>query len=569
MFGESVAGAGDVDGDGFDDIIVGASRYDNGQVREGAAFLYPGSRIAHSITPDWYAASGKNFAGFGYAVASAGDVNGDGFGDIVVGAPWYDTGAVNAGRAFVYSGAASGLGNRPIWSWSPNQAEAQFGCSVASAGSVNGDEYSDIVIGAPYYSHGEDGEGAVFIFPGSSAGLGTVPWPLESNQVGASFGYSVASAGDVNHDGFADVIVGAPGYDHGQTNEGAVLIYPGVAGGVSSTPWALESNWAGANLGLAVAGAGNLNGDEYDDIIAGAPKYSHEQTDEGAVFVWNGSGNGPISPPLVIESNQSRSLFGNAVASAGDVNGDGFDDIVVGASDFDNGETDEGAAFIYPGSFLGLVPIPFWVLELNQAGAKFGWSVAGAGDVNGDGYDDVIIGVPFYNHGETREGAALLYAGSPNGIPFFPAGGVESNQAEAMFGWSVAGAGDVNGDGCAELLVGAPGYNNGNANEGAVFIYDIGLSLILYVSQDGLSGGHTPCYKSVMQAYYSAMGGQELRLKADIYPEELVFNRSIGVILSGGWNPGFSSNSAGQATLTGPVCIDNGSVTFAGGVVIK
>jgi hypothetical protein len=569
MFGESVAGAGDVDGDGFDDIIVGASRYDNGQVREGAAFLYRGSRIALSITPDWYADSGKNFAGFGYAVASAGDVNGDGFGDIVVGAPWYDTGAVNAGRAFVYSGAASGLGNRPIWSWSPNQAEAQFGCSVASAGSVNGDEYSDIVIGAPYYSHGEDGEGAVFIFPGSSAGLGTVPWPLESNQAGASFGYSVASAGDVNHDGFADVIVGAPGYDHGQTNEGAVFIYPGVVGGVSSAPWPLESNQYDAGLGWSVSGAGNLNGDVYADIVAGAPKFSNGENSEGAVFVWNGSGNGPISPPLVIESNQSSSMFGNSVACAGDVNGDGFDDVVVGAPDFDNGETDEGVVFIYPGSFLGLVPIPFWVLEINLTAARFGWSVAGAGDVNGDGFADLIIGIPFYSNGETSEGAALLYAGSPNGIPFFPAGGVESNQANARFGWSVAGAGDVNGDGCAELLVGAPGYNNGDSDEGAAFVYDLGSSLILYVSRDGSSGGHTPCYKTVIQAYNNALDGQEIRLKADIYPEDLVFNRPVGVVLSGGWNAEFGSNSGGEAILNGPVSISNGSVTIAGVIVIE
>jgi hypothetical protein len=570
--GTSVSGAGDVDGDGLDDIIVGAPQYDSGQLyNAGAAFVYLGSQISLSIAPGWYADSGQVNARFGYAAATAGDVDGDGFDDIIVGAPWYDSGQVDAGAAFVYRGSAGGLEKKATWWWSPGQGGAHFGFTVATAGKVNNDDYAEIVVGAPEYDHGETDEGAVFIFPGTSVGPGTTPWPLESNQAGARFGYAVATAGDINGDGFDDVIVGAPNYDRGQTDEGAVLVYPGASTGISSAtrPWPLESNRAGAELGWSVSSAGDINGDKFADIVAGAPRFSNGENFEGAVFVWNGSGNGPVNPPLVMESNQTDAAFGYAVAGAGDVNGDGFDDVIVGAPNFSDVETDEGAAFIYPGTFLGLVPIPFWVLELNQARAQFGRSVAGAGDVNGDGFDDVIIGIPFYDNGEFDEGAAVLYAGSANGVPVFPAGGVESNQEDSWFGWSVSSAGDVNGDGCSEMLIGAPYYDNGNADEGAVFVYDLGSSLILYVSRDGSSGGHTPCYKTVIQAYNNALDGQEIRLKADIYPEDLVFNRPVGVVLSGGWNAEFGSNVSGESIITGPVSLSSGSVTIAGVIVIE
>ena len=108
--------------------------------------------------------------------------------------------------------------------------------------------------------------------------------------------------------------------------------------------------------------------------------------------------------------------FGYAVASAGDVNGDGFSDVIVGSYLQDNGQSNEGRAFVYKGSATGLATSPTWSLESNQSSANFGFSVATAGDVNGDGFSDVIVGAELFDNGETNEGRAFVYHGSATGL---------------------------------------------------------------------------------------------------------------------------------------------------------
>src|SRR5439155_1108693 len=245
----------------------------------------------------------------------------------------------------------------PDWTAESNQASARFGASVATAGDVNGDGYSDVIVGAPLFDNGQTDEGRAFVYLGSASGLGTTPaWTAEGNQASAQFGASVASAGDVNGDGFGDVIVGADLYDNGQTDEGRIFVYLGSASGLATNPSSTaESNQAGAHLGASVATAGDVNGDGYADVIAGAPQYDNGQTDEGRSFVFLGSGAGlAASSGWTAESDQASAFYGHSVASAGDVNGDGFSDVIVGAPGFDNGQTDEGAAFVYLGSASGL-----------------------------------------------------------------------------------------------------------------------------------------------------------------------------------------------------------------------
>ncbi|MDM7913779.1 MAG: integrin alpha [Candidatus Eisenbacteria bacterium] len=163
---------------------------------------------------------------------------------------------------------------------------------MAGAGDVNGDGFSDVIVGAFLYGNGEAGEGRAFVYHGSPAGLGlTAAWTAESDQVGARFGSSVASAGDVNGDGFSDVIVGAYLYTNGQSDEGRVYAYQGSAAGLATTPaWTAESNQASAKMGISVAAAGDVNGDGFSDVIAGARDYDNGQTDEGRSFVYYGNG---------------------------------------------------------------------------------------------------------------------------------------------------------------------------------------------------------------------------------------------------------------------------------------
>ena len=146
----------------------------------------------------------------------------------------------------------------------------------------------------------------------------------------------------------------------------------------------------------------------------------------------------PPAPDTILESNQAGAQLGISVAGAGDVNGDGYADVIAGALYYDNGQSNEGAAFVYHGSASGLSATPAAILEPNQANARLGWSVAGAGDINGDGYADVIVGAIFYDNGEDDEGGVFVYYGSASGLSTTPAVILEPNQAGAQLGISVA-----------------------------------------------------------------------------------------------------------------------------------
>jgi hypothetical protein len=475
LFGASVASAGDVNGDGYSDVIVGAELYDSGETNEGQAFVYLGSASGLAASPAWTAGSGQPGARFGASVATAGDVNGDGYADLIVGASEYSNGQDVEGRAYVYLGSASGPSASPAWTAEGNQTWAYFGGSVASAGDVNGDGYADVIVGAHEYRNGQSGEGRAFVYLGSASGLGVVAaWTAESDQVGAFFGKSVAAAGDVNGDGYGDVIVGAYSYDYGQSDEGRAFVYHGSATGLGVSPaWTAEVNVASASFGWSVGTAGDVDGDGYADVIIGAYAFNDgTQTAEGRAFIYGGSASGlGGSPALTVEGGQTGAFLGHSVGTAGDVNGDGYADVIVGAYTSDKTERDEGQAYVYYGSASGSPNVATWAAESNQAHSHSGFSVASAGDVNGDGYSDVIVGAPWYDNGQTDEGRAFVYHGSATGLRLAAAWTAECDQDSALFAYSVATAGDVNGDGYADVIVGAYQYDDGEIDEGRAHVY--------------------------------------------------------------------------------------------------
>lgn len=236
--------------------------------------------------------------------------------------------------------------------------------------------------------------------------------------------------------------------------------------------WLADGNQASGEFGLSVSAAGDVNGDGYDDLIVGAAYYDNGQTDEGRVSVYYGSAFGlSATPDWTAESDQSTAYFGSSVSAAGDVNGDGFDDVIIGAPYYENGQPDEGRAYVYHGSASGLSATPNWTAVSDLAFALFGWSVSGAGDANGDGYGDVIVGAVAYDFTTTREGAAFVVFGSATGLSRGPDINLAGNQRWASFGQAVGPAGEVNGDGLADFVVGAPFYDYGQSNEGAAFVW--------------------------------------------------------------------------------------------------
>ena len=377
---------------------------------------------------------------------------------------------------YVYYGSAAGLSLTANWTAEGDQDGAWFGWSVGTAGDVNGDGYDDLVVGAVQYDHGQTDEGRVFVFYGSANGLSaSADWTAEGNQDTAYFGTAAGTAGDVNGDGYADLVVGAFQYDNGQTDEGRVLVYHGSANGLSTTPdWTTESDQAGAYFGRSAATAGDVNGDGYSDVVVGAYGYDNGQDAEGRAYVYYGSPAGlSTTANWTAEGNQAGAHFGHDVGTAGDVNGDGYADLAVGAIDYDHGQANEGRgrAFVYYGSPTGLSMTAGWTAEGDQDGARFSYPVRTAGDINGDGYADLAVGAPYYSNPDWWEGRAYVYHGSATGLSVTPDWTAEGEQADARLGHPVGTAGDVNGDGYADLVVGAYNYDTIQWDDGRAYVY--------------------------------------------------------------------------------------------------
>jgi hypothetical protein len=470
-FGSSVATAGDVNGDGYSDVLVGSPGYSS---LRGKVYAYHGGPDVPSETAAWTKPSNQEMALFGISVGTAGDVNGDGFADLIVGAQRWDGGQDLEGGVWVYHGNASLLNTAPDFHKEADQAYAEFGTSVGTAGDVNGDGYDDIIVGAPYWTDGHDDEGGAWIYKGSSDGLVSAPlWYKQPDHPGARFGTSVGTAGDVNGDGYADVIVGAPYYNHPSSDEGLAWVYLGADPVPSTTPhWDGEGNQAGAHYGQAVGTAGDVNCDGFSDIIVGAPGWDGDQVGEGRAWVYHGSPQG-LHDDYAWRQRGSvfNAQYGHAVGTAGDVNGDSCSDIIVGAPNWYDDKQGEGKVWVYEGSHEGLDFGSSWSKEGGQLSARYGYSVGTAGDVNGDGYADVIIGIQNLSGGNSYEGGASLYYGSRTGLETSWAWHGESDQNSAHYGHSVGSAGDVNGDGYADFVVGAPNFNKNFSDEGQVFLY--------------------------------------------------------------------------------------------------
>ncbi|MCZ6687995.1 MAG: integrin alpha [Planctomycetota bacterium] len=427
FFGGSVSSAGDVNGDGYDDVIIGADVWDSGSyIDEGKAYVYHGGSSGLATTAAWEVdPTDQTGAFFGHSVSSAGDVNGDGYDDVIIGASrWASSSFIQEGKAYVYHGGPSGLATTAAWELDPtDQNGPRFGASVSSAGDVNGDGYDDVIIGAWGWDSGSNfDEGKAYVYHGGPSGLATTAaWEAEpADQTIAWFGFSVSSAGDVNADGFDDVIIGAPRWD-GPSNqdEGKVYVYHGGPSGLATTAaWEADpTDDTAAAYGRSVSSAGDVNGDGYDDVIIGSSWTDASYHGEGRAYVYHGGPSGLATTAAweLDPTDQGGADFGFSVSSAGDVGGDGFDDVIVGARGWDSASNaDEGKAFVYHGGLGGLATSAAWEADpTDQTIAWFGHWVSSAGDVNGDGYDDVIIGAPRWDSASsTSEGRAYVYPGA-------------------------------------------------------------------------------------------------------------------------------------------------------------
>ncbi len=436
--------------------------------------------------------------GMGAAVAIAGDVNGDGYNDVIAGAPnWKGSTDTIQGAVFAWYGAPDlGPGGNPkAPDWQVTGSDRSFGGSLSSAGDVNGDGFADVIVGTLHHlilsvdSPSGTG-GKAYVYQGSASGLGSNPgWSMTDSLVGAEVSTRVTGGADLNGDGYSDIALASyirQASDSSRTDYISVWLGSKDGLGEKGTPanadWRLTvkdtiiETWGYLTLAIVR----DVNGDGKADLLYG-------DRNQHVVRLYQGSGLGAHDThSWAVQGEKAGNEFGRAAAPAGDVDGDGYGDLLVGAPFNDAGGLDSGAAYVLRGSPQGPLPAP-WKLPGQAPYDTFGMAVSPAGDINGDGYADVLVGAPGADAaGLANAGRVYLFLGSPTG-PVSPPAWVQSGQnAGDQLGAGLAYAGDINGDGRPDVALGAPGYPAGQAYGKAYLYLNTGSALASQPQWTGL-----------------------------------------------------------------------------------
>jgi hypothetical protein len=369
----------------------------------------------------------------GHAVCTAGDVDGDGLTDLWVGAP--DTSGSEGGHAFLFPGA----GGAAVRTLAGADAFERFGHALAAGRDLSGDGVPDVVVGAPL-AGGPDGPGAVRAFSGAD---GAPLWAIPGETALERFGAALALLDDVNGDGVAELVAGAPGDDTAGTDAGCVRLFSGASGAPLAR---FHGTAAFEELGAALARAGDLDGDGREELLAGAPGAA---TGAGYALVLSGASGALVR---VLSGPASGARFGHALAAAGDIDADGVPDVIVGAPGSGSAHVFSGAdgAELFAVTRTRSEPQSISFLD---GPARFGWAVAGAGDADGDGHGDFAVGYPEHSAVWLFSGADARVLGVHASSHVYPSSG---EILSAFFGFALARVPDLDGDGRDELAVGAP-----------------------------------------------------------------------------------------------------------------
>ncbi len=423
--------------------------------------------------------------GAGWAVASAGDVDGDGWTDLLVGAPLADGSGNNAGAAYLVAGPSSAGGLSAALAILEGVDDDDLaGGALAGAGDVDGDDHADLWIGARMADPKGVDAGAVYLVHGPIegwVGLDDADATAAGLGSGDNLGQALCAGFDHDGDGTPDLLVGAYQADRMGAAAGEAYLFEGPVSGAWGADGADATLLAEGDhheAGCAVASPGDVDGDGLDDLLVGASGFDGSSSRRGAAYLLSGPVRGVFhlvdgAARLVGESDGDRA--GSAVAGAGDVDGDGLVDLLVGAYQAGYAHDAAGAAYLVLGPASGEV-------DLGEADARLdgvaeaeyaGYALAGPGDTDGDGYADLAIAS---HEVDSRAGATWLVRGPVTGVlSLTSADAVLLGEAHTDYaGYALSSAGDQDGDGLPDLLLGAINHDAGGSDAGAAYV--VGLA---------------------------------------------------------------------------------------------
>ena len=441
------AGSGDYNNDGFADIIIGKPNDNsNGEYSGKVSVFFGRSQLKSEPDAVFYGAKSNDY--FGASVSTAGDLNNDGFDDFVIGAEGNDENGSNVGSAYIYFGRET-VSNSPDLTLAGNNKDGNFGSTISFAGDVNSDGFDDLIIGGFSTNQAQ-------LYLGKKVMNDVPDFIFKGNKAYSHFGNSVSNAGDFNRDGYDDILIGDLTNSIKATHTGRAYIYFGGPAMDTNPDLTFEGEDLFNNFGNTVKYAGDLNHDGFSDIMVGAPRYDRMNL-FGRIYIYFGNSSPDSIPDVVITGTHHYRQLGSIMTSAGDVNNDSYDDIIVGMPYDGNGIGFSYVNIYYGGAVMDTVPD----VKIEKKTWGFGFGLSAAGDLNNDGFGDVIVGGSDKNY--------IYYGGSPMDTIsdlFIPGEGRWSD-----YGPSLAYAGDINNDGYSDLLMGSRYARAVGSGMGRVFIY--------------------------------------------------------------------------------------------------
>lgn len=452
-FGFGFSAAGDYNGDGLKDILASYGPSAFAKIFTGK-HNFPGlPPYAITFTTGYQ----KDYEYYGSAISASGDINNDGINDMITG---------SGIKTYYYSGRSPEMDANHKWSYDLYQPGSELGKSLKIVSDFNSDGFDDIIVGAPDYDYAATSDGFVALFKGKSTGLFTTPaWVKTGSETDYQFGFAVNS-GDFNGDGKTDFIIGSPG---GTGYISRAYIYLGNGGIPDGTVDYTFKHDGQLGFGYRIA-TGDVNGDGYTDalITEDYGGVSHN----AKVWLYYGGNVMDTTADWSFIPAVSTQDFGEWISMDADYNDDGINDIVIGNPSYTNGQTTEGCIYVFYGSITGPASVPDLLYESNIALLKLGTSFVG-GDLNGDGFDDLALGMPEYDL-PTNNGVVRILYGKAGGISTLNYSDIVGG-GSTFHGRTLSYSPDADGDNIGDLFVGH--WYTGTSSRGNIQMYKGKLDL--------------------------------------------------------------------------------------------